>query len=45
MKKEKIIFYFLGAWEKEANGIKTEKEFYEYLENSLSKLNSTNKLD
>ena len=43
--KEKITFYFLGAWEKEVNGIKTEKEFYEYLDNSLNKLNSTNKLD
>ena len=27
---KKVTFYFLGAWEKEPNGIKTEKEFLKY---------------
>ncbi len=39
-----ITFYFLGAWEKEIDGITTETEFYDYLENTLAKLNATNKL-
>lgn len=38
-----INFYFLGAWEQEPNGIKTEKEFLKYLDNKLSELNN-NKL-
>jgi hypothetical protein len=40
-----ITFYFLGAWEKEVNGIKTEVQFYNYLNENLSKLNQSNKLD
>ena len=41
---EKVTFYFLGAWEKEPNGIKTEKEFLKYLNQNLSKLNAGNVL-
>lgn len=41
---EKVTFYFLGAWEKEPNGIKTEKEFLKYLDQNLSKLNAGNVL-
>lgn len=41
----KITFYFLGAWEKEVNGIKTEVEFYSYLNDKLSQLNKSNKLN
>lgn len=41
---EKVTFYFLGAWEKEPNGIKTEKEFLKYLDQNLSKLNADNVL-
>lgn len=37
-------FYFLGAWEQEPNGIKTEAEFKIYLDGLLSKLNSKNTL-
>ena len=42
---KKITFYFLGAWEKEINGIKTEAEFLKYLDENLDKLNKTNQLD
>lgn len=41
---DKVTFYFLGAWEKEPNGIKTEKEFLKYLDDNLSILNKTNQL-
>lgn len=41
---EPINFYFLGAWEQEPNGIKTEKEFLKYLDDRLAKLNTSNKL-
>lgn len=40
-----VSFYFLGAWEKEVNGIKTEKEFFEYLDGLLNTLNKSNKLN
>ncbi|WP_234111743.1 DUF4861 family protein [Chryseobacterium sp. R2A-55] len=40
----KITFYFLGAWDKEPNGIKTESEFLSYLDVNLSKLNAGNPL-
>jgi hypothetical protein len=43
-KTEKISFYFLGAWEQEPNGIKTEKEFILYLDKKLSELNKNNKI-
>ncbi|WP_378187349.1 DUF4861 family protein [Aquimarina sp. W85] len=39
-----ISFYFLGAWEQEKNGIKTEKEFLIYLDRLLKQLNETNTL-
>ncbi|ACU08315.1 hypothetical protein FIC_01872 [Flavobacteriaceae bacterium 3519-10] len=42
---KKITFYFLGAWEKEINGIKTEAEFLKYLDENLDKLNKTNQLN
>jgi hypothetical protein len=37
-----ISFYFLGAWEQEINGIKTQEEFIIYLDEKLSELNSNN---
>lgn len=40
-----ITFYFLGAWEKEINGIKTEQQFYQYLNEKLNLLNKSNKLN
>ncbi|MBU4537061.1 MAG: DUF4861 domain-containing protein [Weeksellaceae bacterium] len=40
----KVTFYFLGAWEKEQNGIKTEAEFLKYLDENLAKLNTSNEL-
>ena len=43
--KEKITFYFLGAWEKEVGGIKSKEEFIQYLDANLNKLNKSNKLD
>lgn len=39
-----ISFYFLAAWEQEIDGIKTEKEFLEYLDTKLLELNSKNSL-
>ena len=39
-----VSFYFLGAWEQEPNGIKTESEFLTYLDGLLSKLNSNTTL-
>lgn len=42
---KKITFYFLGAWEKEINGIKTEADFVKYLDENLNKLNQTNELN
>ncbi|MFY0481408.1 DUF4861 family protein [Flavobacterium sp. PLA-1-15] len=42
--KDKITFYFLGAWEKEPNGIKNKEEFIRYLDANLNKLNQNNEL-
>lgn len=42
---DKITFYFLGAWEKEVNGIKSQTQFIEYLDNLLNTLDTTNKLN
>ncbi len=39
-----ISFYFLGAWEQENNGIKTEAEFLTYLDDKLKELNTNNNL-
>lgn len=39
-----VSFYLLGAWEQEKDGIKTEAEFYNYLDNKLSELNRKNKI-
>lgn len=35
-----LVYYFLAAWEKEADGIKIEKEFIKYLEQVIAELNS-----
>jgi len=43
--KNKVIFYFLGAWEKEVGGIQTEAAFIKYLDDNLEKLNKTNQLN
>lgn len=42
---DEITFYFLGAWEQEKDGIKTEKEFLSYLDEKLNELNSNNTID
>ncbi|NRD21816.1 DUF4861 family protein [Winogradskyella litoriviva] len=39
-----IVFYFLGAWEQEVDGIKTEKAFITYLNEKLAELNNNDKL-
>lgn len=39
-----ISYYFLGAWEKEKNGIKTKEAFYTYLEEQLQQLDTNDKL-
>ena len=39
-----ISFYFLGAWEKEKDAIKTKEEFLTYLDQKLTILNKNNKL-
>lgn len=39
-----VSFYLLGAWEQEKDGIKTEAEFYNYLDAKLAVLNSKNKI-
>jgi hypothetical protein len=41
---QKVIFYFLGAWEQEPNGIKTKEEFVNYLDEKLKVLNQKNEL-
>lgn len=41
---EKVTFYFLGAWEQEKDGIKTETEFLDYLDTLLKELNENDKL-
>lgn len=42
--KSEVSFYFLGAWEQEVNGIKTQEEFLAYLNEKLKELNLSNKL-
>lgn len=39
-----ISYYFLGAWEQEKDGIKTESEFKKYLDELLVTINKNNKL-
>lgn len=39
-----VTFYLLGAWAKEAGGIKNHAEFIKYLNDKLAILNSTNEL-
>lgn len=39
-----ISFYFLGAWEQEKEGIKTEVDFITYLDGLLIELNTNNSL-
>jgi hypothetical protein len=41
---KEISFYFLGAWEQEKDGIKTETDFLSYLDEKLQELNDTNVL-
>lgn len=36
----KVKYYFTAAWEQEPNGIKTQEQFVNYLENLLIKLNN-----
>jgi hypothetical protein len=40
----KVSFYFLGAWEQEKNGIKSQEDFVTYLNAKLEQLNAKNKL-
>jgi Domain of unknown function (DUF4861) len=42
--KKEVIFYFLGAWEQEKDGIKTKEQFYQYLDEKLAELNKKNKI-
>ena len=39
-----ISYYFLGAWEQEVDGIKTQENFIKYLDTKLAKLNNQNSL-
>jgi hypothetical protein len=39
---KQVSFYFLGAWEQEKNGIKTEEAFLTYLDEKLNELNANN---
>lgn len=39
-----LTYYFGAAWEQEKNGIKTEKDFYEYLNQQLDELNNPLKI-
>lgn len=41
---EPIQYYFLGAWEKEKNGITNQADFYAYLDANLQSLESNNNL-
>lgn len=41
---KRISFYFLGAWEQEKEGIKSQEEFLSYLDKKLTELNSKNKI-
>jgi hypothetical protein len=40
-----ITYYFLGAWEQEPNGIKTEKSFISDLNTKLERLEKTNSIN
>ena len=42
--KKSVSFYLLGAWEQEKNGIKTQEEFYNYLDQKLDELNKNGKI-
>ncbi len=42
--RQEITYYFLGAWEQEKNGIKSEEDFKSYLDDKLIELNENNKL-
>lgn len=35
-----LTYYFLAAWEKEANGIQSEETFFSYLDETISRLNT-----
>ncbi|WP_418262158.1 DUF4861 family protein [Flavobacterium faecale] len=39
-----VTFYFLGAWEQEVNGIKSQEAFVDYLNEKLELLNNKNKI-
>jgi len=41
---ETITYYFLGAWEHEKEGLKSEQYFVSHLDQLLQNLNSTNTL-
>ncbi len=41
---ESVSFYFLGAWEQEKDGIKSQGEFSSYLDKKLAELNNKNKI-
>lgn len=43
--KKPNSFYFLGAWEKEPQGIQNKVEFFNYLDDLLEKLNKNNQLN
>ncbi|MGH7594982.1 MAG: DUF4861 domain-containing protein [bacterium] len=36
----RLMYYFLGAWEQELNGVKTAEEFEAYLNQTVAELNS-----
>ena len=40
-----LTYYFCAAWEEEPNGIKSKKEFIDYLNNEINKLNSPIKIE
>lgn len=42
--KKEVTFYLLGAWEQEKEGIKTQEEFYKYLDQKLEELEKKNKI-
>jgi len=43
-KNKTVSYYFLGAWSQEANGLKTEEEFYKDLDKKLEILDNINQL-
>ncbi len=40
-----VTYYFLGAWEQEQNGIKTQEAFIADLDKKLETLNATNSIN